>query len=62
MHEPLKLSEAELALVVDLLQQEGDQLPVEIHHTRSSAFREELNHRRQMVEKLLERLRMPATC
>ena len=42
MNEQPKLSEAEWALVIDLLQQERDQLPAEIHHTRSAAFREEL--------------------
>jgi hypothetical protein len=59
MSEQPKLSEAEWALVIDLLRQENDQLPIEIHHTRSSAFRDELHRRRQMVENLLERLRMP---
>ena len=62
MNEQPKLSEAEWALVIDLLQQERDQLPAEIHHTRSAAFREELNARRQMVDSLLERLRTPAVC
>ena len=49
-----------MVLVVDLLQQERDQLPVEIHHTRSTVFREDLNRRRQIVESLLDRLRTPA--
>ena len=59
MSEQPKLSDAEWALLIDLLQQERDQLPVEIHHTRSTAFRGELQRRRQMVETLLERLRAP---
>jgi hypothetical protein len=62
MNEPLKLSEAEWALLIELLQQERDQLPVEIHHTRSAAFRDELQRRRRMVDSLLERLPVPATC
>ena len=62
MNEQPKLSEAEWALVIDLLQQERDQLPVEIHHTRSAAFRDELNCRRHLVASLLERLQAPAVC
>ena len=62
MNEQPKLSDAEWALLIDLLQQERDQLPVEIHHTRSTAFRGELQRRRQMVETLLERLRAPVGC
>ena len=62
MHEQPRFSEAELALLIDLLQQERDQLPVEIHHTRSSVFRDDLNQRRRMVDDLLERLRTPVTC
>ena len=49
-----------MGLVVDSLQQDRDQLPVEIHHTRSTVFREDLNRRRQIVETLLDRLRTPA--
>ncbi len=59
MNEQLKLSEAEWALLIELLQQERDQLPVEIHHTRSTAFRQDLHRRQQTVDGLLERLRMP---
>ena len=62
MNEQPKLSDGEWALLIDLLQQERDQLPVEIHHTRSTAFRGELQRRRQMVETLLERLRTPVGC
>jgi hypothetical protein len=62
IHEQPKLSEAEWALLIDLLHQERDQLPAEIHHTRSAAFRDELQHRRRMVETLLERLSAPAAC
>ncbi len=62
MSEQPKLSDAEWALLIDLLQQERDQLPVEIHHTRSAVFRDELHQRRRMVEGLLERIRTPAVC
>jgi len=52
-----RLSEAEWALVAELLERELEELPVEIHHTRTSSYREELIARRQQVRDLLERLR-----
>jgi hypothetical protein len=54
-----KLSEAEWALVIELLESEQGELPVEIHHTRSSHLREELRRRAEMVQDLLSRLRTP---
>lgn len=57
MNEQPLLTEAEWALVVELLQQEFGELAVEIHHTRTSQVREELVCRRQMVRDLLDRLR-----
>jgi repressor of nif and glnA expression len=54
------LSEAEWALVVELLERERGELPAEIHHTRTSALREQLRQRLEMVEGLLARLRGPA--
>jgi hypothetical protein len=56
-----QLSEAEWALVIELLQREHDDLPVEIHHTRVAAFREELRHRQELVNGLMERLQTLAT-
>jgi uncharacterized membrane protein YccC len=53
------LSEAEWALVAELLQREQDELPVEIHHCRVSAYREELRKRLNLVHGLLERLQTP---
>jgi hypothetical protein len=50
------LSEAEWALVVELLQREYHDLPAEIHHTRVASFREELRRREAMIKSLLERL------
>ena len=41
-----RLSEGEWALVVELLERELEELPVEIHHTRTSSYREELIGRR----------------
>ena len=51
------LAEAEWALVTGLLERELEELPVEIHHTRSSQMRDELSQRREMVRELLTRLR-----
>ncbi len=54
-----ELSEAEWELVVELLQHERGELPVEIRHTRTSRVREELHQRQDMVRQLLERLKKP---
>ncbi len=51
------LTESEWALVIELLEREMEDLPVEIHHTRSSQMRNELSQRREMVRQLLARLR-----
>ncbi len=59
-HQP-PLSDAEWALIVELLQQELDELPAEIRHTRTSSYRDELHQRRDMVVQLLERLRASVT-
>lgn len=60
MLDDLKLSEAEWGLVLDLLERERNDLPVEIRHTRSSSVRAELQDRAEMVRSLLSRLRTPA--
>ena len=56
MNEHPMLSEAELALVIELLQREHHDLPTEIHHCRVSSYRDELKHRHEIVKGLLERL------
>jgi hypothetical protein len=56
MNEQPKLSEAEWALVIQLLQAEHHDLPAEIHHCRVVSYREELQHRHEMAKNLLERL------
>ena len=53
------LTEAEWALIVELLQREQNELPSEIHHTRSSSLRDELRARRKVVDGLLLRLTSP---
>ena len=57
MYDEPRLSEAEWALVLELLERERSELPVEIHHTRSSSVRTELQERAEMVRGLLGRLR-----
>ena len=56
-----KLSDAEWELIVELLEREHGELPVEIHHTRSSGVRAELHDRAEMVRGLLARLRTAVT-
>jgi hypothetical protein len=61
MYDEPKLSEAEWTLIVEMLERERSELPVEIHHTRSSSVRAELQERAEMVRSLLVRLRAPTT-
>ena len=61
MNDQPKLSEAEWALVRELLERELHELPGELHHTRLTSYREELKRRAEMVKNLLERLRSPRT-
>lgn len=51
------LTGKEWGLVVELLEQESDELPVEIHHTEAPRMRDELHERASLVRDLLERLR-----
>jgi len=54
------LSDAEWALVVELLQLELRELPVEFRHAGGQETRRDLHHRLQMVQSLLSRLDQPA--
>ena len=54
-----RLTEEEWALVVQLLQREQDELPVEIHHCRVTSYRDDLHYRLETVKGLLERIRAP---
>ena len=51
-----RLSEAEWDLVVQLLDREKNELPHEIHHTRTRSLKHELQDRRKMVDEILDRL------
>lgn len=53
------LTYEEWGIIVDLLEEESNELPVEIHHTRSAAVRERLRRRQEIVRRLLERLVSP---
>jgi hypothetical protein len=59
MYDEPRLSDGEWALVVELLERERNELPVEIHHTDNANVRNELHHRAEMVRELLARLRQP---
>ena len=52
-----ELDTEELGLLVELLERELRELPAEIHHTRTAAFRERLRRRVGVVDRLLARLR-----
>ena len=52
-----ELSDAEWDLIVELLDAKRVELPAEIHHTSTSAYRNELRHRLELVEGLLEKLK-----
>lgn len=50
------LSEDEWALVIELLRQEREELPAEIRHTRTSSVRADLHERRDLIDRLLDKL------
>jgi hypothetical protein len=52
----VRLQNAELDIVMELLERELRGLPVEIHHTRGNDFRELLRHRLKVLEELVQRL------
>lgn len=52
----LDLTPQEWELLATLVKNELDQLPHEIHHTDSRQYREDLKARRQVLQRLLERL------
>ena len=49
-------SEAEWELIVELLERERAELPIEIRHTRTSNVRDNLRGRAEMVKRLLGRM------
>jgi hypothetical protein len=61
MYNDPRLSDEEWDLIVELLECERNELPVEIHHSRNAAVRQDLQHRADMVRGLLGRLRQIET-
>jgi hypothetical protein len=55
-----KFTDEQWALILELVEQERDELPSEIHHTGKTSVREELQHRLELVNPLLEHMRPPA--
>ncbi|MCC7144852.1 MAG: hypothetical protein IT443_00240 [Phycisphaeraceae bacterium] len=55
------LTDDEKRLLVQLLEQEQDELPPEIHHTRTRVVREELHQRAILVRQLLAKMHTPDT-
>ncbi len=56
--ESLNLNSEERAVLAELLESEHTRLLVEIRHTQSRAFREELRHRLTLIESLAGRCRL----
>jgi len=54
--EPI-FSEGQWELILQLLEREQDELPVEIHHTNRSSVREELQQRAEMVREMISHVR-----
>ena len=57
MGKMLPLNDDEWQLVVELLESEQRELPMELHHTDSSDYKAKLSSRLKMVNQLLETLR-----
>ena len=57
MYDEPRLSDEEWDLVLELLECERNELPVEIRHTRSEGVRKDLRHRADVVRRLHDRLR-----
>ena len=51
------VSPEEKDILIELLEREQSNLPVEIHHTRTARFRELLKQRLQLIDGLMGRLR-----
>lgn len=45
----------EWTIVLGLLEREANDLPVELHHSRVAHVREELRHRAELIQGLLDR-------
>lgn len=52
----ISLSEQEMGIILNLLKQEQDELPVEMRHTRSAEYHTELQDRQSLIRSLIGRL------
>lgn len=59
MNENVCFTPGELQLIEGLLERERNELPPEIHHTRTNSVRVELKERLDTVRRLLLKLRSP---
>jgi len=59
-HQPT-FSDAQIELLLDLLETERRELPVEIRHTDNETVHEQLRQRQRMVEELIRQLQPLAT-
>ena len=55
----IDVSLEEREVLIDLLDRERTNLPIEIHHTRTARFRESLKRRLSIVDTLYNRLMSP---
>lgn len=60
MHAQPDFTEAEWAVIIDLLEREQADLPAEIRHTRTASVRDDLRERLRMVRSMLERFQSAA--
>jgi len=56
----LELTPEETAIVHDLIEHRLEELGPEIHHTRTSEYKDGLKHFREQLQKLLDRLMQAA--
>ncbi len=56
-----ELGEAEWEIIIELLERERSELPVEIRHTYRHAFRGYLQRRLEIIDALLERIKARAS-
>ena len=57
MARTITLNDEEWRLVVELLENERNELPAEIHHTDTTEYRAQLSQRLETVSQLLDALR-----
>lgn len=51
------LTDEERALLLEMLEHASGEIRVEVHHTRTTAFKEQLRHREAVIQGLVRKLR-----